>query len=340
MSFFTTNFVFEREVDCAPRPCSREQHRAGPSEAWVHAAPRPVPRPQTNIDGGRLPDSSFSTAAPCTAWQGQRAESLHMGHVNGRSAGYTLACDRYALNTGDSSMGWLPEADASLHELLAPLVKESLQASGHISPPNPLEVLGAFAAISSVASASAVGDVQMVSHFRGALRSLAQQGFRRCSLVSDKLGISIRCLEEVDLGHQEEQVDFPWSSVSDIQDPRTKAGLQGCAVTFGVREPSRIFEGASGALALVVRLPDRATARKLADAALAFKAYEAQTLLWKVCGRGGNNFGTAALLLDERGCAFWSLADDNTVGVEAAPLPYVMEQGAAPESTCCNICWC
>lgn len=262
-------------------------------------------------------------------------------HYSARSAGPYDFTDFDPSSCSDFA---LPEADASLCDLLAPLVAESLGAYGRVAPPSPLEVGGAFAAISAVPSASAI---QGGSHFVSALRSLAQCGFRRCSLVVDKLGLSICCLEELDLGHSAEQVDFPWSSVSDVQDPRLKPGLQGCAVTVGIREPSRLFEGPCGALALVVRLPDRESAQRLADATLAFKAYEAQTMLWNVCGHGVSTESLSSLttlLLDERGCAFWSVADDNKRGVEAAKVhtePFVyMEQGAPPETTCCNICWC
>mmetsp|Transcript_153905 Transcript_153905/g.271737 ORF Transcript_153905/g.271737 Transcript_153905/m.271737 type:complete len:382 (+) Transcript_153905:101-1246(+) len=245
-----------------------------------------------------------------------------------------------------------PEIDASLQDLLAPLVAERVHDLGQIAPPSSLEVRNVFAAISAVSAPALSPDGSSEgSHFSSACRSLARSGFRRCCLVVDKLGVSVRCVEEREMGQQEEQVDFPWSSISDVQDPRLKAGLQGCAVTLGVREPTRLFEAASGALALVLRLPDRDTARRLADAALAFKAYEAQTALWNACSQAGLGtisapFGKfATLLLDERGCAFWSLVgDEEAAYLEAAkthvePLGPVVEV-SVPESSCCNLCWC
>lgn len=249
-------------------------------------------------------------------------------------------------SVSSASLALSPEPDASLRDLLAPLVAESLRAHGRLAPPSPLELDGAFAAISAVPSATSDRHFHNASHFASALRSLAQCGFRRCSLVVDKLGLSIRCLEELDLGHDSEQVDFPWSAISDVQDPRLKQGLQGCAVTLGIREPTRLLEGPCGALALVIRLPDRDSARKLADAALAFKAYEAQTILWNVRGRSRSaavSSVSATLLLDECGFAFWSLGSDDKCGVEVAKVhePFIyVEQGAPAETTCCNICWC
>lgn len=244
-----------------------------------------------------------------------------------------------------------PEIDASLQDLLAPLVAERVHDFGRLAPPNSLEVEHVFAAISAVSTPadSSNGIYGPGSHFASACRSLARHGFRRCRLVVDKLGVSIHCAAEPQLGQEAEQVDFPWSSISDVQDPRAKAGLQGCAVTLGVREPTRLFEAPSAALALVLRLPDRVTARRLADAALAFKAYEAQTALWNACGGLGAHsaaFGKfAKLLLDERGSAFWSLSGpEEAEYLEAAkthvePLGPVVE-ASAPESSCCHLCWC
>merc|ERR1711972_614607 len=152
------------------------------------------------------------------------------------------------------------------------------------------------------------------------------------------------------LGYQAEQFDFPWSSICDIQDPMPRAGLQGCAVTVGIREPSRLFEGPCGGLALVLRLPNKESARRLADAGLAFKAYEAQTALWNACNLATVQgtvalAGFARLLLDEHGFAFWSAAEDHCSAQPQArkalhePFVYV-EQGPAQETPCCNLCWC
>jgi len=214
-----------------------------------------------------------------------------------------------------------------------------------------------FAAVSAVAAPSAASTdprtgktAEPGSHFVSACKSLAMQGFRRCNLVADKLGVSIRC--DPDPDDQEspfpaEQVDFPWSSISDVQDPRAKAGLQGCTVTMGIREPSRLWEAPVGALALVLRLPDRAAARQLADAALAFKAYEAQAALWHACGRVAPSVAPVAarpvLLLDERGSAFWSLAGDEDVAFSEATKSMPVEihlEGASTDTPCCNLCWC
>lgn len=248
-----------------------------------------------------------------------------------------------------------PESDASLRDLLAPLVAEKVRSGGGLAPPDALELDNALAAISavSVASREAAGAAgSSTSHFACACQSLAMRGFRRCSVVVDKLGVSVRCLPE-DAGPGDaaagavEQVDFPWSSVSDVQDPRLKPGLQGCAVTLGVREPARLFEGPAGALALVLRLPDRQAACRLADTALAFKAYEAQAALWNACRRALPGIAQESMLfLDDRGCAFWSLPDDvrdELHGPGIAPpselLGPVLE-GSTTESQCCNLCWC
>lgn len=268
----------------------------------------------------------------------------------------------------DASGSPLEESDASLCDLLAPLVAERVQDVGRLAPPSALEVDSAYAAISAVALPApatavsaggaalgvAVLDAAPGSHFVSACRNLALSGFRRCSLVVDKLGVSIRCLRsDPDLPSEAEQVDFPWSSISDVQDPGLRAGLQGCTVTLGIREPSRLFEGPSGALALVVRLPDRKTARRLADATLAFKAYEAQTALWNMWGPRqeicGNtrlfDEGFAALLLDEQGCAFWSLAGEEEAAQcgRADPTtcgPTVEAYVPQGPQQCCHLCWC
>lgn len=292
--------------------------------------------------------------------------------------GHSSAAYRGGSGAGPSA-GLVPplESDASLHDLLAPLVAERVRRNGGLSPPSPLEVPTALAAISAVVAppshgadngASAAERGAFTSHFESACKSLGMQGFRTCSLVADKLGVSIRCKsspqDHPERGCPEEQVDFPWSSISDVQDPRPKPGLQGCAVTLGVREPTRLFEGSAGALALVLRLPDRETAQRLADAALAFKAYETQTSLFNARGRGGPPArgppppagasasviaGGAALLLDERGGAFWSMGE-RAEGMEAAkagaldPLVGggVQLEGASldDQQACCTLCWC
>lgn len=246
--------------------------------------------------------------------------------------------------SSSSSFALPPESmDASLRDMLAPLVAESLRAHGRLAPPRSLELSGVFAAVSAVSSGVTTGCTQSDSHFVSAIQCLAQRGFRRCSVVVDKLGVSIGCMEELDAGHCAEQVDFQWSSICDVQDPRLKPGLQGCAVTLGIREPTRLFEGPRGALALVLRLPNRESARSLADASLAFKAYEAQTVLWHAC-TASSLVASTQLLLDECGCAFWSTPDSAGCAVEAAKVhmePFVyVEHGAPPETTCCNMCWC
>lgn len=247
-------------------------------------------------------------------------------------------------NVTSNSLAPPPESDASLQELLAPLVAECLHDRQRMGPPDALELDGAFAAI------SAIGDLRgsnSGSYFTAAIRSLAKHGFRRCTLVVDKLGLSIRCLEELPLGCRAEQVDFSWSSISDVQDPHQKAGLQGCAVTLGIREPARLLESSCGGLALVLRLQNRESARRLADAALAFKAYEAQTALWTCVGNKSKAalMELTKLLLDEHGCAVWSLPDSQSNSLLQAPQvlaePYVyMEQGPDSQTPCCNLCWC
>lgn len=241
------------------------------------------------------------------------------------------------------------ECDSSLRDMLAPLVAERLHLKGGISPPNLLEVAGVLAAISAVAAPSSNSTG---SHFAGACGALAMHGFRQCSLVVDKLGVSVRCTDsQAESGQGADQVDFPWSSISDVQDPRLKRGLQGCAVTLGVREPSRLGEGPPGALALVLRLADHDAAQRLADTVLAFKAYEAQTALWNKFGRTPNvtqgDESSAVLMLDERGSAFWSLAEDDPwAASEEAKLCLdayggtISMESAAPVPPCCQFCWC
>lgn len=241
------------------------------------------------------------------------------------------------------------ECDSSLQDMLAPLVAERLHLKGGMSPPNSLEVAGVLAAISAV---SAPSSNSAGSHFAGACGALAMHGFRQCSVVVDKLGISVRCSDaQLDRGQGAEQVDFPWSSISDVQDPRLKRGLQGCAVTLGVREPSRLGEGPPGALALVLRLADHDAAQRLADTVLAFKAYEAQTALWNKFGRAPTappgDESAAVLMLDERGSAFWSLAEDDPwAATEEAKICLdayggtISMESAAPVPPCCQFCWC
>lgn len=240
-----------------------------------------------------------------------------------------------------------PESDASLGDLLAPLVAERMRHNGRIAPPEPLEFPMVFAAISAIAAPTADPGAQW-SHFMGACESLATCGFRRCSLVVDKLGISVRCVDEQDVpGRPGEQVDFPWSSISDVQDPRLKNGLQGCAVTLGIREPARLFEGPAGALALALRLSSWEDARNFADAALAFKAYEAQMAVWNSqrCHTEPSTDTVALLLLDERGYAFWSINGEE----EAEPIPEPsvdldvmgpVTEGNMTTTPCCTLCWC
>merc|ERR1711972_1078633 len=80
------------------------------------------------------------------------------------------------------------EIDASLRDLLAPLVAERVRHAGGIAPPDALEIDGVFAAVSAVAapSGAAASDNSFSmngepnSHFTSACRSLAMQGFRRC----------------------------------------------------------------------------------------------------------------------------------------------------------------
>jgi len=252
----------------------------------------------------------------------------------------------------DNGLSPPPDSDVSLLDLLAPLVAERLQRTGGLAPPpQPLEISDAFAAISVVTvprgDTSGAVPGACASHFVQACSSLATHGFRRCSLVVDKLGVSVRCLEgHGSQGHPAEQVDFPWSSVSDVQDPRLRTGLQGCTLALGVREPARLFGGPAGALTLVLRLPNGSTAGRLADAALAFKAYEAQTAL-RSRGQAAASPALAALLLDECGSAFWSLTGDEeqeAAGADAAkvnmePCGPVMEGGPL-EPPCCSLCWC
>eukprot|EP00927_Polykrikos_kofoidii_P017528 TRINITY_DN18003_c0_g1_i1.p1 TRINITY_DN18003_c0_g1~~TRINITY_DN18003_c0_g1_i1.p1 ORF type:complete len:357 (-),score=54.70 TRINITY_DN18003_c0_g1_i1:321-1259(-) len=308
-------------------------------------------------DGLQLPTAAPGTGGglPCGPGIGGCAVPAAVGHGLSRSLPRrTRGNHSLRRSNDDGADGTMPlEIDASLRDLLAPLVAERVRQNGGIAPPHAFQVEGAFAAVSTVTAAnseSRAGSVgtERGSHFAGACRSLAMHGFRRCSLVVDKLGLSITCVPE-EPGGQTEQVDFPWSSISDVQDPRTKSGLQACAVTLGIREPSKLFQAPTSALALVLRLPDRETAQRLADAGLAFKAYEAQAALWYACGRAVVTApligATAALLLDERGCAFWSVAGDvdasnaEIVPTVPADIGPVMEGSTSP-THCCNLCWC
>lgn len=198
---------------------------------------------------------------------------------------------------------------------------------------------------------------QPTLHFVSARKILATSGFRRCDIVVDKLGVSVRCLEDLGAGDAKqshgfpsEQIDFPWSSISDVQDPRTKKGLQGHAVMLGIREPASLGGEPSAALCLVLRLPDRPTAHKLADVALAFKVYEVQTAVWNTVERHGLAAArsNAALLLDERGIAFWSLSLYDEPAMMEAPRCNIdiigndiVYEAAAPNVLCCGgLCWC
>jgi len=344
--------------DSWPKTCAPVIPASGP----------PLQTPHVSMEG--RPITPFPVSHSCSHYSAKLTEDISASSVAARCAPTPLRVHRndcsslsynsqmrtthssfFDLGHGNlvssapsNALAPPPESDASLQELLAPLVAECLHDRKRIAPPNALELDGAFAAI------SAIGDLcgsNGGSYFASALRSLAQHGFRRCSLVVDKLGLSIRCLEELSLGCEAEQVDFSWSSISDVQDPHQKAGLQGCAVTVGIREPVRLFEGPCGGLALVLRVRNRESARRLADAALAFKAYEAQTTLWNCVGNKGQAslIGLTKLLLDDHGCAVWSLPDNQSSSVSQVPKVFAepcvyMEQGSTSQTPCCNLCWC
>eukprot|EP00929_Paragymnodinium_shiwhaense_P028070 TRINITY_DN16344_c0_g1_i4.p1 TRINITY_DN16344_c0_g1~~TRINITY_DN16344_c0_g1_i4.p1 ORF type:complete len:410 (+),score=70.49 TRINITY_DN16344_c0_g1_i4:67-1230(+) len=345
-----------------------------------------VPGPAPIVPG----DGGSTSSAPSSRHSRDQLHGEVGNYSYGGSAGSTVTGSNMNNMLLPPGLLSISDLDASLRDLLAPLVAEARHRRGDgaaFSPPEPVEVRGAFAAVSAVcmvqkSSASPSGFAGSAeSHFQGACQALAHQGFRQCDIIVDKLGVCLRC--ESEESEDDQQVDFPWSSVSDVQDPRSKAGLQGCMMTLTVREPACLSEAPAGALALVLRLPDRATARRLADATLAFKAYEAQAYglcdgaarrsqLVAVGGGPVNGVPVAAapnvqhaaafqaaslasLLLDERGCAYWSLADGHELlamqhlgaaHVEAAEqqhavLPHFTMEGSVDGDTpCCHICWC
>jgi len=256
-----------------------------------------------------------------------------------------------------------PEDDALLGELLAPLVAEKMRRTGSLRAPEPIEEGHVFAAINAAsASCASKNCIQEEndprcgpwSHFAGACAALSsgERGFRCCTLVADKLGVSIRCADE-DNGQKSlmTQIDFPWSSISDVQEPRQEGGPESCTVTLAIREPTRLSGGPAGALALTLRLPSWKVARRFADTVFAFKAFEAQrTLLSNITKPvAPETHADGQLLLDETGCAFWALDQDTQLDPEdeeagfLSPVmeAYVMESCPAPVPTpCCTLCWC
>jgi len=313
-----------------------------------------------SISGNRSPWSSTQRNISCKGCRGGSGKEAGMISLDDWASGLKTvhtappfsSFDRNTGNAGGGFASLSDDLDSSLRDFLAPLVTECNNSRGRITPPNVFRVQSALAAISAV---KLPGANDPTTYLVSARKSLATHGFRRCDLVVDKLGVSVRCFPDegsfkskLNHGNLSDQFDFPWTSISDVQDPRTKKGLQGLAVTFGIREPASLGGEPSGALCLVIRLPDRVTAHKLADVALAFKVYEVQTAVWNSVGRNGLAAArnSAALLLDERGIAFWSLCLCDEPAMAEAPrstraVPHVLCCGGlcvrGSRTTCCVV---
>lgn len=240
------------------------------------------------------------------------------------------------------------ESDPSLGDLLRPLVSEAFTDLHRITMPTPLDVPLVLVAL------AVSGEPDDVTHFERACQSLATAGFRICSVVMDKLGLSVRCLkplkeynpdgEEYELP---ECFHFPWASVMDIE-PKMSADPDGeHLIVIRVREPVALGNEPSGGLMLVLRMADRALASRIVDCTLAFKSYEFQMVLFNsrvsMPSSAAAHNGAAALFLDEKGFAFWRLGWDQLEQMEEqATLAASHNVDEVQSSSVCNnfLFWC
>jgi hypothetical protein len=273
------------------------------------------------------------------------------------------------------------EVTASLRELLAPLVRECFLDIGRIEPPEPLTVPTALCVLavdgrgrgdlgrSGTQTPTAPVQEGWSTYYVQACGSLDPArggGPRRCSLVVDKLGVSVKTFPDApgeinvdfwmadsmssEVPNTEHMLSFPWSCIADVE-PLSGRGKRSHRLAVRIREPAALGEERRLALTLELLLPDWGQVRQLADAALEFKSYEVQTGLLAMRDFSSPtptlSSGATTLLLDEQGHAFWSMGiqeaedEDNTEPLTPGDgMRLWPRMSESTDATVGRSCWC